>query len=610
MALICRFIVSLLLLTVHAGGFAQGLITESAWLEDPSGQWTLEDVQGREFTPYSGLITKGYTPHALWIRLKVQGYQAPAEDAHPMPLVLRLRPSYLDDIRLYDSTTSNVHSAGDLHRKDAQEYQSLNHNFLLHAAQSPRTLWLRIKTTSSQFVNIELLPLKEAMNSDRRMEFMLAAYTALLGFLMAWSATHWLTLGDRLVGWFAILQGVYLANGLCIFGLPGLLLPAWLPASLPDKMTSVFVILAVMTSLAFHWQFLLAHQAGKKWSVAIQATLGFTVLLLAGYLAGYARTDLQANTLVVASAPMLFVFAALSSPIPWRKPLGAKANGHISKSVLVGTYLGSALTIVAQGMTLLGLVQSNFFVLYGIVAYSIGISILIFSLLQVRILGIKQLALQTQIDLTTSRQALEWERAQRDDQEQLFVMLAHEMKTPLATLQMWMNAGQLRQAPMERAIHDMNRLIERCVHASQITDLRLQPVWQTIQAPALSLEAIANCAFPDRVQFQENLPPHAIKADRQMLLIALSNLLENACKYSAPGSPIQVALAMESRDGRAGCLWTVRNEVGPAGVPDPEQVFVKYYRSPHARRQTGSGLGLFLVKGLSALLKGHIGFET
>jgi signal transduction histidine kinase len=185
-------------------------------------------------------------------------------------------------------------------------------------------------------------------------------------------------------------------------------------------------------------------------------------------------------------------------------------------------------------------------------------------------------------------------------------MLAHELKTPLATLQMWLNSGQLPHEQMERAIRDMNLVIERCVHAGQISDEGLKPVWQTVRAEELTAEIIADCRHPERVQFEADAKPSMIKTDVQMLTIALGNLLDNACKYSAPHTPIHLALRAELKDGQEGWRWTISNQVGQAGEPNPEQLFNKYYRSPHARRQSGSGLGLFLVKRLLELLGGHI----
>jgi signal transduction histidine kinase len=92
-----------------------------------------------------------------------------------------------------------------------------------------------------------------------------------------------------------------------------------------------------------------------------------------------------------------------------------------------------------------------------------------------------------------------------------------------------------------------------------------------------------------------------------MLSIVLSNLLENAYKYSATDTPILVTLAPHTtEDGQPSWRWTVENTVGEAGLPDAAQVFDKYYRSPHAQRQSGSGLGLFLVKSLVELMRGRV----
>ncbi|MBX9937016.1 MAG: hypothetical protein K2Y10_10550, partial [Burkholderiaceae bacterium] len=50
---------------------ARDHITERAWLEDASGQWGLEDVRAQNFTPYEGLLSRGYGLSAIWIRLRI-----------------------------------------------------------------------------------------------------------------------------------------------------------------------------------------------------------------------------------------------------------------------------------------------------------------------------------------------------------------------------------------------------------------------------------------------------------------------------------------------------------------------------------------------------------
>jgi len=87
----------------------------------------------------------------------------------------------------------------------------------------------------------------------------------------------------------------------------------------------------------------------------------------------------------------------------------------------------------------------------------------------------------------------------------------------------------------------------------------------------------------------------------------LSNLLDNAYKYSVPNTSIDVWLeAGNESQGLAGWRWRVENAVNVAGAPDGNKVFDKYYRGAHTQRQSGSGLGLFLVKTLLELMRGQV----
>ena len=189
-------------------------------------------------------------------------------------------------------------------------------------------------------------------------------------------------------------------------------------------------------------------------------------------------------------------------------------------------------------------------------------------------------------------------------------MLAHEIKTPLATLRMWMEAGQLKPETMERAIADMNQVIERCVHTGQLADQGLRALPQAIDAELLTRNCIDSCRNPARVSLNAPKLGGALHSDAQMLSIVLGNLLDNACKYGAANKPIQVTLQSARQDGRSGWLWKIENSVGAAGFPDADRLFEKYYRSPQARRLSGSGLGLFLVKGLLDLMRGSIHYKV
>ena len=604
-----RFIVGFFLLASHAWAIAHGPITESAWLEDPTGQWTLEDVLPREFTPFTGLLNKGYSDKALWIRLKIEPVNAQADRTpNQLPLILRVRPSFIDDIRLYDPLSSTVQIAGDLHSKSTQDYRTLNHNFFVQQGAAPRTLWLRIESTSSRLVHFDLLAFPEALEEDRAQELFFNVNVSFLLLLTFWAGVQWFTLRDKVIGWFAISKVVLLIYTVAYFGFPALVWPDGLSPAGPSYLVSLFAILACISSLEFQRQFLSSLKTAKSLLWAMKVVVGLGVFILLAQLLGYERMALPANSLLLGCATILMFMTAMCAPIPWLKPKNASPDAYLSKIVLVGIYALIMIALLSQGLTLLGLIPSEIFALNGIVMYGALSSLMMFGLLNRRNRGIRQRYLQSLIDLENVRQGREKERIQREDQEKLFAMLAHELKTPLATLQMWMNSGQQRPDQMERAIRDMNLVIERCVHAGQISDEGLKPVWQAVDAYALTVNAIADCTYPERVQLKADAQTALIKTDFQMLGIVLSNLLDNACKYSALHTPIQVLLRSELRDGQQGWRWTISNQLGQAGLPNPEQLFTKYYRSPHARRQSGSGLGLFLVKRLLELLGGHIGY--
>jgi signal transduction histidine kinase len=214
--------------------------------------------------------------------------------------------------------------------------------------------------------------------------------------------------------------------------------------------------------------------------------------------------------------------------------------------------------------------------------------------------------MQAALDLHRSQQQAETEKRHRQDQSQLFAMLAHEIRTPLSTLRMWMEAGPLKPEVMERAISDMNQVIERCVQTGQLSDQGLHPMVQNLDPEAATTMSIQSCREPERVDFASLAPQGRLRADAQMLTIVLGNLLDNACKYSSASSRIRVTLEPQAIAGRRGWLWSIRNEPGVAGLPDPAQLFKKYYRGTQARRLSGSGLGLFLVKSTLDLMQGQI----
>lgn len=201
------------------------------------------------------------------------------------------------------------------------------------------------------------------------------------------------------------------------------------------------------------------------------------------------------------------------------------------------------------------------------------------------------------------------ERTLREEQERLFTMLAHELKTPLATVRMVAaDVPGSSATTIASAVRDMNDVIERCVQSGQLNDGRMVPRSEKCDLGALLSQAVQSGRWRGRVDTTLPAAPAVVHSDEQMVRIIIDNLIDNAAKYSAPGSRVSVAVSAQAQGVVAGHAIRVANLPGHAGWPDPRNVFQKYYRAPHAQRQSGAGLGLFLVDSLARLLGGQIDY--
>jgi len=123
-------------------------------------------------------------------------------------------------------------------------------------------------------------------------------------------------------------------------------------------------------------------------------------------------------------------------------------------------------------------------------------------------------------------------------------------------------------------------------------------------------QAVASSVGPadaQRVRVQAAAGPCHLSSDAYLIGIVLGNLLDNALKYAAPQSPIELRVqAAAGAQGRAGWQVELDNALGPAGAPDLERVFQKYYRAPGAHGKIGSGLGLHLSRAIARQLGGEL----
>jgi signal transduction histidine kinase len=202
------------------------------------------------------------------------------------------------------------------------------------------------------------------------------------------------------------------------------------------------------------------------------------------------------------------------------------------------------------------------------------------------------------------------------EQGRFMDMLTHELKTLISVVRMSLGPLDMQgktRGHAERALQDMSDIVERCRQMDQLEQHKLSTFPQRCRVDELLRQLcgsyMATGEAAGRIELTaEQLPE--LHADEQLLRIILANLIGNAVKYSLPESAVEIHAQSERYDGIEGVQVTVQNLPGAAGAPDPAQVFGKYYRSPGASGKSGSGLGLYLVRSITGLLRGHIAYDV
>ena len=137
---------------------------------------------------------------------------------------------------------------------------------------------------------------------------------------------------------------------------------------------------------------------------------------------------------------------------------------------------------------------------------------------------------------------------------------------------------------------------------------RLQVEPALCNVSSVLYECIDTCSAPDRVKALVGFELETV-TDSQLLTLVMTNLIENALKYSRQDSLIDVTLARDSAASPQQLCLQVTNTLGAAGAPDPAKVFSKYYRSRGAQSQSGTGLGLYLSQNLAQLIGARLHYQ-
>ena len=225
------------------------------------------------------------------------------------------------------------------------------------------------------------------------------------------------------------------------------------------------------------------------------------------------------------------------------------------------------------------------------------------------------LALLTWGSILTAR-SIRKEMALARQQKNFLLSITHEFKSPLASIKLYLQTILRHDLEKEKeksfinsAINDterLNNLVENALLANLIDHNGYSFAMEDLNLSALMrlhVQKLQN--VPDPPKFETHIEEGLhIHGDKNALILMISNLIENAWKYSPKETPLGIDL---KKDGKKIVLCIL--DKGP-GIPDSEKdkIFKKFYRlgNEETRKTKGTGLGLFIVKYIALGHNGQI----
>jgi two-component system sensor histidine kinase SenX3 len=216
----------------------------------------------------------------------------------------------------------------------------------------------------------------------------------------------------------------------------------------------------------------------------------------------------------------------------------------------------------------------------------------------------------------------------RNEQHEAFInAVTHELKTPVASMRLYLQTLQNR--PVDEAkrqefygamLEDNDRLlalIEQVLRAGQLRARRPRVQHLAIDVSSLVTESLDLARTrhhlpPETLTYKERFndnAPRLVLGDEDELRAVVSNLLDNAIKYSGP--QVRVAVELEQTDP-ATITLRVRDQGIGISPSEAKRIFKRFYRIPGAMasRIKGTGLGLFIVRSVVVRHGGKVYAES
>jgi two-component system sensor histidine kinase CiaH len=205
-------------------------------------------------------------------------------------------------------------------------------------------------------------------------------------------------------------------------------------------------------------------------------------------------------------------------------------------------------------------------------------------------------------------------------QQNFMMAVTHELKTPIAVVNLNLETLQKRKLDEEKQQHiiastlkeadRLNDLTTNILITSQLESGNYMPDKEKVDLSALTNKSVTD--FTHRVtnrSINANIDEDIfITGEKLLLQLLINNLVDNALKYSPKNKPVTVELKKENEHVQL----RITDEGNGVADDEKRKVFQKFYRSgdEEIRKTKGTGLGLYLCKRIAESQKAKIKIQN
>jgi two-component system, sensor histidine kinase LadS len=581
---------------------------------DPQSTKTFEEIQKAEFVQMTSKLLQGYAKGTYWLRFTVA-----SEDAGSSNWWLDVEPPWLDTVELYlpDGKGGFVaKKTGDRERFSSREISHGSFVFrLAPVTGQPQTYYLRIQGEGSIWVRALLWrPAAFAEKSAELAHGQGITFGVLL-LLMLVTALQGASFKDRLY----ILFVAYVATTFLFMGSGTGLFARYLPDEWPliaESIGPVSVCLNVTTYAVFCRYFIYERAQDR-----LLRTL-FTLIAGLGLVAAVLMIFPGLRFLM----PLVLGLKVLGTFVPAISASARLIRGHLNERLV---WLGMVANIPVQAVLMVRLAgrgnqNAEWLSLHWFTAaLLIHLLLLSFALVErARRVNAERRNYQQQIVIEQQLHVAAEKTA--EDQRSFLSMVAHELRGPLSTARSAnFNLRQLvsghsselvapRLDRVDNSLGQMASLIEVCLTHERQGNNQALSLQEAVELNAVikMVKGSLSTDAAQRLQWGE-LPTGSdlkLTGNKSLVAIAIRNLIENACRYDASGSPVEVQVTQDSQTQALRIAVLDRGPGIDAGLA--EKAFAQFTRGEQVQGDgMGLGLGLYIVQRIARMHNANVAYS-